>query len=91
MYVPQLPPEALAQIDALSQAALNVAVPGYEVSTISGVGDAALFVKSELVPRFFKDSLIVQRGGDGFAFDTDDTPDAQTKLTALAQATLGSQ
>jgi hypothetical protein len=90
MYVPQLPPEAQTQIDALSQAGLNVAAPGYQISSVSGVGDAALFVKSELVPGFFKDSLLVQHGSDGFSFDTDDTPDAFTKLSALAQAALGS-
>jgi hypothetical protein len=90
MYVPQLPPEARTQIDALSQTGMNIAVPGYEVSSIGGLGDAALFVKSELAPGYVKDSLLVQNGSDGFSFDTVDTPDVLTKLTALAQAALSS-
>jgi hypothetical protein len=87
-YIPQLPDVARAQIDALSQAGINVAVPGYELTAVSGLGDSALRVKSELVPGFFKNSLLVQLGSDGFAFETDDSPAAQTKLSALAQAVL---
>jgi len=87
-YVPQLPDAARAQLDALSQAGLDVALPGYDISFVSGVGDSALWVKTELVPGFFKDSLIVQQGSDAFAFDTDDSPAAPMKLNALAQAVL---
>lgn len=87
-YIPQLPDAARAQIDALSQIGINIAVPGYELSAVNGVGDAAIWVKTELLPGTFNDSLIVQRGGDAFSFNMDDTPDAQAKLHTLAQAVL---
>jgi len=90
-YIPQLPDEARAQIDTLSQIGIKIAVPGYQLTPVDGVGDAALWVKTELVPGSFKDSLLVQHGTDAFAFDTDDSPEAQSKLTALAQAVLSSQ
>lgn len=47
-------------------------------------------MKSELAPGYVKDSLLVQNGSDGLSFDTVDTPDVLTKLTALAQAALNS-
>jgi hypothetical protein len=87
-YVPGLPDTARTQIDALSQAGINVVDPNYELESVGGMGDAALWVKIQLVPGFFKDSLLVQRGSDGFAFDVDDSPDARAELTALAQAVL---
>jgi hypothetical protein len=87
-YIPQLPDAARAQIDALSQIGINVAVPGYEISAVNGVGDAAIWVKTELLPGTFNDSLIVQHGGDGLSFNMDDAPDAQAKLTSLAQAVM---
>src|SRR5205814_9792605 len=87
-YIPGLPDAARAQIDALSQAGMNVALPDYQFEAVGGVGDSALWVKSQLLPGWFRDSLLVQRGSDGFSFDTDDSPDAQMVLTALAQAVL---
>ncbi len=87
-YIPQLPDLARTQIDTLSALGINVAVPGYELSAVNGVGDAALWVKTELTPGTFIDSLLVQVGPDGFTFNTDDSPDAQMKLTALARAVL---
>jgi hypothetical protein len=87
-YIPQLPDAARAQIDALNQIGINIAVPGYEISAVSGVGDAATWVKTELQPGIFNDSLIVQRGGDALSFNMDDVPDAQAKLMTLAQAVL---
>jgi hypothetical protein len=87
-YIPALPDAARAQIDALSQAGISVALPDHEFQSVAGVGDSALWVKTQLVPGFFKDSLLVQRGSDAFSFDVDDGPDAQAALTALAQAVL---
>jgi hypothetical protein len=87
-YIPGLPDAARAEIAALSQAGMNVALPDYQFEAVGGVGDSALWVKTQLVPGFFKDSLLVQRGGDAFAFDVDDSPDARAALTALAQAVL---
>jgi hypothetical protein len=77
-----------AQISAFNQAGINIAVPGYEILTVNGVGDAAIWVKTELAPGFVNDSLVVQRGSDGFSFTVDDSPDAQAKATTLAQAVL---
>lgn len=87
-YIPGLPDAAKSQIDALSQAGLNIALPDYQFEAVSGLGDSALWVKSQLAPGYFKDSLLVQRGGDAFSFDVDDSPDARAALTSLAQAVL---
>ena len=87
-YVPGLPAAAQDEIAALSQAGFNIALPDYQLEAVSGLGDSALWVKTQLVPGFFKDSLLVQRGGDAFSFDVDDSPDARAALTALAQAVL---
>jgi len=89
-YIPQLPDAARAQIDALSQIGINIAVGGYQISAVNGVGDAAIWVKTELLPGTFNDSLIVQRGGDAYSFNMDDESEAQVELTALAQAALAS-
>ena len=87
-YIPQLPDAVRAQIDALSQIGINIAVPGYEIAAVNGVGDAAIWVKTELLPGSFNDSLIVQRGSDAFSFNMDDVPDAQSKLNTVAQVVL---
>jgi hypothetical protein len=86
MFIPDLPDTAQAQIAALSQTGAKVALPGFELSSLSGLGDAALWVKSDS-----GDSLLAQRGADAYAFETDDAPDAQAKLTALARAVLTTQ
>jgi hypothetical protein len=77
-----------AQLEALKQADINIPIPGYQVSTVNGLGDAAILIKSELVPGISVDTLIVQRGSDTLSFNMDDAPDAQAKLTSLAQAVL---
>jgi hypothetical protein len=87
-YVPDLPEEAHAQISALSQAGMSIALPGYQIAAVGGVGDSAVWVKTELQPGSTLDSLIVQRGADAFAFDVDDVPDGLAQLTRLAQAVL---
>ena len=87
-YLPTLPEAALQQIDALRQAGMSVTLPGYQVTVVGGVGDTALWVQRELLPGFFKDSLLVQQGSAAFAFDVDDAPGAQATLIALAQAVL---
>jgi len=87
-YIPGLPDAAKSQIDALSQVGLNVALPEYQFEAVPGLGDSALWVKAQLMPGSFKDSLLVQRGTDAFSFDVDDSPDARAALTALAQAVV---
>jgi hypothetical protein len=85
VFIPDLPDAAQAQLAVLSQTGIKLTVPGFELSSVNGVGDAALWVKTD-----GGDSLLAQRGTDAFAFETDDAPDAQMKLTALARAVLTS-
>jgi hypothetical protein len=90
MFVPQLPADALSQIDSLSQNGTTLTAPGFQISAVNGVGDAALLVKAELMPGIVRDSLFVQHSSDAWSFVTDDTPETPARLTALAQAALGS-
>jgi hypothetical protein len=87
-YLPSLPAAALSQIQALQQAGLPIDAPDYQLTQVDGVGDAAIWVKTELTPGFVTDSLIVLHGADAYSFGADDAPDAQAKLTALARAAL---
>lgn len=87
-YIPGLPDAARAELAALSQAGMNVALPDYQFEAVGGVGDSALWVKTQVTPGFFNDSLLVQRGSDAFSFDVEDSPDARAALTSLAQAVL---
>ncbi len=87
-YVPTLSDAMRDQISAFNQAGFNMALPGYDVSNISGVGDAAIWVKADIVPGLVNDSVIVQRGSDSYGFQVDDSPDAQMKLNALARAVM---
>lgn len=87
-YIPTLSDAMRDQISALNQAGFNMALPGYDVANVSGVGDAAIWVKAEIAPGIVNDSIIVQRGSDSYGFQVDDSPDAQMKLNALAQAVL---
>jgi hypothetical protein len=89
-YVPSLPAAVRDQIDALGGIGINVA-PGYEIAAISGVGDSAVWVKTELLPGVYNDSLLVQRGSDGYNFNGDDSPATQDRLTTLALAVLAAQ
>lgn len=87
IFIPNLPDSARAQLAALTQLGLKVTIGDNELSSLSGVGDAALWVKSDTAG----DGLYVQRGSDAFAFESDDAPGIQSRLTALAQAALTSQ
>ena len=57
-----LPPELSRQISGLD-AGRTLDVPGYQIATLSGLGDAALWVKNT---SFRVDALIVQRGNEVF-------------------------
>jgi hypothetical protein len=87
-YIPKLPAAALSQIRQLQQAGLNFDLPEYQVAQVGGVGDAAVWVKSEILPGFFTDSLIVLHGTDAYSFGADDAPGVQAQVTALAHAAL---
>jgi hypothetical protein len=87
-YIPGLPDAARDELSALSQAGMNISLPDYQFEAVSGVGDSALWVQTQLTPGSVQDSLLVQSGGDGYSFDVDDGPDARASLTALAQAVL---
>jgi hypothetical protein len=85
MFVSDVPDAVQAQFAALNQAGIQISAPGYELASPTGLGDAALWVKTTDLA-----SLFVQRGTDVYAFETDDPQDAQARLTALAQLVLKS-
>lgn len=87
LFVSDLPDSARAQLAALTQLGVNVTIGTDELSSVGGVGDAALWVRSATAG----DGLYVQRGPDAFAFESDDAPDVQSRLTALAQAVVTNQ
>ena len=89
-YFPDLTDDAAARIDALTQPGIRLALPGLQVQTVGGVGDAAVLVKEALDEDALADTLVVRRGTDILAFTTDDSPDAPDRLTALAAAVLTS-
>jgi hypothetical protein len=87
-YLPQLSDSAIPQLAALAQPGQTVTLPGYVISAVNGVGDAAVWIKAQSDSGAYDDSLLVQRGNDVFAFGAPDAPDTQTKLKNLAQAVL---
>jgi hypothetical protein len=89
-YFPDLTDDAVARIDALTQPGISLALPGLRVQTVGGVGDDAVLVKEALDEDTLADTLVVRRGTDIFAFNTDDSPDAPDRLTALAAGVLTS-
>jgi hypothetical protein len=60
-------------------------LPGYQIATPTGLGDAALWVKNS---SFGVDALAVQRGNEVFVFQVLDRPDAQATSTAVARAVV---
>ena len=79
-----LPAEVATQIGGLG-AGSTIDLPGYHIATLTGLGDAALFVKDS---RFGVDALLVQRGNEVFVFQVLDRPDAQATSTAVARAVV---
>ena len=86
LFIPDLPDSARGQLAALTQLGLKVTIGTDELSSVGGLGDAALWVRSTTAG----DGLYVQRGPDAFAFESDDAPGTQSALTALAQAVVTS-
>jgi len=79
-----LPEPVAAQIAVLGLDGV-LDVPGYQIATPSGLGDAAVWVKNS---SFGVDALVIQRGTEVFALQVLDRPDAQAQLTALGRAVL---
>jgi hypothetical protein len=79
-----LPSEVAIQIGGLG-AGRAIDLPGYQIATPSGIGDAALWVKNS---SFGVDALVVQRGNEVYVFQVLDRPDAQVTSTAVAQAVV---
>jgi hypothetical protein len=77
-----LPPEVSTQIGGLD-AGRTLDLPGYQIATLAGIGDAALWVRNV---SFGVDALIVQRGNEVFAAQVLDRPDAQATSTAVVRA-----
>ena len=86
-YLPVVSEQALSQLAGLTQPDQKVSLPGYDISSLSGLGDAAVMIKST-DSGGTQDSLLVERGQDVFGFGATDAPDTQSKLTSLAQAAL---
>jgi hypothetical protein len=79
-----LPPEVSTQIGGL-EAGRTLEVPGYQIATLSDLGDTALWVRSV---SFGVDALAVQRGNEVFVVQVFDRPDAQATSTAVARAVV---
>lgn len=79
-----LPAEVATQIGGLG-AGRTLDLPGYQIATFSGLGDAALWVKNS---SFGVDALVVQRGNEVFVFQVLDRPDAQATSTAVASVVV---
>ena len=79
-----LPAEVAMQIGALG-VGRTIDLPGYQIATPAGVGDAAVWVKDS---SFGVDALVVQRGAEVFVFQVLDQPNAQATSVALAQAVI---
>lgn len=85
MFFPQLTDDTLTQINSNQPGTSVVTAPGFEISTIAGIGDTALVVHT--VPATMV-TILVRRGADAFLFQTDDLAPQPARLTALAQALL---
>jgi hypothetical protein len=83
-----LSPTAVQQLMGMNDPGRNLIIPGYEITILSGPGDAAVWVKANADPANIEDGLLVQQGSDVFVFGAPDAIDTQTTLNALAQATL---
>jgi hypothetical protein len=79
-----LPGEMAAQIGALGLGR-SIDLPGYQIATLDGLGDAALWVKNV---SFGVDALAVQHGNEVFVFQVLDRSDAQAISTAVARAVV---
>jgi hypothetical protein len=79
-----LPPEVSTQIGGL-EAGRTLEVPGYQIATLSDLGDTALWVRSV---SFGVDALAVQRGNEVFVVQVFDRPDAQATSTAVVRAVV---
>jgi hypothetical protein len=87
-YLPDLTDQTQAQLVALGQAGASVSVPGYDIASVPGMGDAAVWITNKTDPTAVEDSLLVERGSDVIGLGAPDAPDTQAKLNALAQAIL---
>ncbi len=89
-HFPDLSPTAVQQLTQMNQPGTDLVIPGYNLSIIDGIGDAAVWVQANADPANVEDGLLVEVGPDVFVFGAPDGPDTRTKLNALAQATLPS-
>jgi hypothetical protein len=90
----RVPDEARAEVDALRAAGVSdVQVPNYQLSSASGLGDAAVWVyqndPSVNVPT---GGFIVQRGADAYVFGVigRTESEARPRATAFAQSVMAS-
>jgi hypothetical protein len=79
-----LPAEVAAQVGGLG-AGRTLDLPGYQIATLDGLADAALWVRNS---SFGVDALVVQPGNEVFVFQVLDRSDAQATSTAVARAVV---
>jgi hypothetical protein len=77
-----------SQLLSLDQPGATLSLNGYDMASIPGIGDAAVWIKEPTDSGSYHDSLLVERGDDIFALGAPDAPNAQNMLSALAQAVL---
>jgi hypothetical protein len=90
----RLPAEARQEIEALREAGVaNIRVPNLQITSASGIGDAAVWIFQTIQPyEINSGGFVVQRGADALVFGVigPDEPAARTQAAALAQAVLAS-
>ena len=89
-HFPDLSATAVQQLSTMNDPGTDLIIPGYEITIVGGLGDAAVWVRTDADPANVEDGLLVQHGLDIFVFGAPDAADTQTKLNGLAQATLSS-
>jgi len=87
-HFPDLSATAVQQLSEMNEPGTSLVIPGYDITIVSGIGDAAVWVQADSDPANIEDGLLVEHGPDVFVFGVPDGPDAQTKLNNLAQTTL---
>jgi hypothetical protein len=88
----RVPDEARAEVDALNQAGVsNIQLPNYQLTSASGLGDAAVWVyQNDPTLNVPSAGFVVQRGADAYIFGVigNTEPVARPQATALAQSIL---
>jgi len=89
-----IPDDARQQVQAMRDAGItDINLPTFQISTVDGMGDAAVYVLNNKVDMHVVSSnFIVQRGLDAYTFGViaDDELSAKPRAHAVAEAVLAS-